>query len=181
MSATVALALCGSLRTGSLHAALLSAVAARAPHLRFVGGRLVPDLPLFRDDLDPVPAAVREFRLLAEAADVAIISSPEYLEAPSGVTTNALAWLAGCNALAGTPTLLMSASPGRTGGVRGLAGLLPAVLALGARPIDPVVVAHATDRIRPDGEVLDAGLDLRLQIAVDDLAAAVGAPAAAVS
>ncbi len=180
MSATVALAVCGSLRAGSLHAALLTALERRARRMRFVGAPLVPDLPLFRADLDPLPTAVVEFRMLAEAADVVVISSPEYLEAPSGVTTNALAWLAGSTALAGTPTLLMSASPGRTGGMRGLAGLLPAVLALGAQPVDPVVVAHATGRIRPDGEVLDSGLDLRLQIAIDELETALR-PAAIVT
>jgi len=35
--------------------------------------------------------------------------------------------------------------------------------------VDPVTVSHATGRILPDGQVLDVGLDLRLEIAVEQL------------
>ncbi len=70
---------------------------------------------------DSLPSAVREFRLLAEACDGAVIASPEYVHAPSGVTKNALDWLAGSTGLYGKPVLLLSASPGQTGGLRGLA------------------------------------------------------------
>ena len=167
-----ALAICGSLRQNSLHRGLLLAVADRAPGLRFVGADLVRDLPLFDADLDlpeRMPPAVREFRLLAEASQAAVIASPEYLYAPSGITKNALDWLAGSTALLGKPVLLLSASPGETGGMRGIAALMPTLVALDAELVDPVTVPHATDRILPDGRVLDVGLDLRLEIAVEQL------------
>jgi hypothetical protein len=32
-----------------------------------------------------------------------------------------------------------------------------------------VTVSHATGRIHPDGRVIDVGLDLRLEIAVEEL------------
>ncbi|MEZ5190504.1 MAG: hypothetical protein R2717_06345 [Schumannella sp.] len=35
--------------------------------------------------------------------------------------------------------------------------------------VDPVSVSQAPRRIRPDGEVTDVGLDLRLEIAVEQL------------
>ena len=137
-----------------------------------MGSELVRDLPLFDPDFDTaerLPAVAREFRLVAEASQAAVIASPEYLYAPSGITKNALDWLAGSTGLLGKPVLLLSASPGETGGIRGIAGLLPTLIALDAELVDPVTVSHATGRIRPDGRVLDAGLDLRLEIAVEQL------------
>lgn len=172
MVRTPVLAICGSLRLDSLHRGLLTAVADRAPLLQFVGTDLVRDLPLFDPDLDVpgrLPAAAREFRLLAESSQAAVIASPEYLYAPSGITKNALDWLAGSTGLLGKPVLLLSGSPGETGGMRGIAGLMPTLVALDAELVDPVTVSHATGRIRPDGEVLDVGLDLRLEIAVEQL------------
>ena len=166
------LAICGSLRQDSLHRGLLTAIAERGPALQLLGAELVRELPLFDADLDTadaVPGPVREFRLLAEACLGAVIASPEYLYAPSGITKNALDWLAGSTALMHKPVLLVSASPGETGGIRGLAALVPILGALDAVLVDPVTVAHAGGRLLPDGQVLDAGLDLRLQIAVEDL------------
>ena len=172
------LAICGSLREDSLHRALLTAVQQRAPRFQFVGAELVRHLPLMDPGLDrpdSLPAAVREFRLLAENCSAAVIASPEYVHAPSGVTKNALDWLAGSTGLYGKPVLLLSASPGQTGGLRGLAGLIPSLLALDALLVDPVSVSRAASRIHPDGEVLEVGLDLRLEIAVEQLADAITA------
>ena len=170
------LAICGSLREESLHRALLTAVQQRAPRFQFLGAGLVRQLPLMDPSLDrpdSLPSAVREFRLLAENCAAAVITSPEYVHAPSGVTKNALDWLAGSTGLYGKPVLLLSASPGQTGGLRGLAGLIPSLLALDALLVDPVSVSRAASRIRPDGEVTEVGLDLRLEIAVEQLADAI--------
>jgi chromate reductase len=172
MEPKTVLAICGSLRSDSLHVALLTAIAQRAPMLRFVGADLVRELPLYNPELDDephVPAAVREFRLLADAADGVVISSPEYLHAPSGVTKNALEWLVGSLSIVGKPALLMSASPGRTGGLRGLAALLPTMQLMDAMLVDPVSVSRAPLRITADGQVLDALLETRLQVAIDEL------------
>ena len=172
MERTPVLAICGSLRHDSLHRGLLTAVAERAPQLQFVGADLVRDLPLFDPDLDlpeRLPAVAREFRLVAEASQAAVIASPEYLYAPSGITKNALDWLAGSTGLLGKPVLMLSASPGETGGMRGIAGLIPTLIALDADLVDPVTISHATGRISSDGRVFDVGLDLRLEIAVEQL------------
>lgn len=177
------LAICGSLREDSLHRALLAAVRDRAPRFRFVGLDLVRELPLMDPSLDrpdSLPAVVREFRLLAEACAGAVIASPEYVHAPSGVTKNALDWLAGSTGLYGKPVLLLSASPGQTGGLRGLAGLIPTLLALDAQLVDPVSVSHAATRIQSDGTVTEVGLDLRLEIAVEQMQGAMRETSASV-
>ncbi|MFC0680021.1 NADPH-dependent FMN reductase [Lysobacter korlensis] len=175
MEPKTVLAICGSLRSDSLHFALLSALARRAPRLRLVGQELVRELPLYNPELDEwdrIPAPVREFRLLAGAAEAVVISSPEYLHAPSGVTKNALEWLVGSLGIVGKPALLMSASPGSTGGLRGLAGLLPTMQLMDSMLLDPLSVSRAPMRIRPNGDVLDPVLEARLQVAVDELMAA---------
>jgi NAD(P)H-dependent FMN reductase len=176
MLRTPVLAICGSLRADSLHRGLLRAIERRAPGLQLLGAELVAELPLLDPDLDTpdrMPTAAREFRLLAEACEAAVIASPEYVHAASGVTKNALDWLAGSTGLYGKPVLLMSASPGQTGGIRGLAALVPTLLALDATLVDPVSVSHAPVRVTADGEVLDAGLDLRLDIALEQLTEAI--------
>ena len=181
MAPTPVLAICGSLRSDSLHRAVLRAIEARAYGLQLLGAELVPQLPLLNPDLDTpdrMPTAVREFRLLAEACQGAIIASPEYVNAPSGVTKNALDWLVGSTGLYAKPVLLISASPGQTGGIRGLAALVPTLLAMDATLVDPVSISHAAGRILPDGEVRDAGLDLRLDIALEQLTEAMAVSAA---
>jgi NAD(P)H-dependent FMN reductase len=89
------------------------------------------------------------------------------------VTKNALDWLAGSTGLYGKPVLLMSTSPGQTGGIRGLAALVPTLLALDAVLVDPVSVSHGPARILPDGEVVEAGLDLRLDVALEQFCQAI--------
>src|SRR5690554_794939 len=170
MSRIPVLAICGSLRAVSLNRGLLQLAERVAPDLQFVGDELVAELPLFNPDLDAagVPASVREFRELARASRGAVIVSPEYVFASSGVTKNALDWLAGFGAFDGTPTLLMSASPGATGGIQGLVGLFPTLQSLGAVLLDPVSISRAESRIDPVGYALDPTVHQRVEFAMDD-------------
>jgi hypothetical protein len=48
-----------------------------------------------------------------------------------------------------------------------LATLVPTLLALDAVLVDPISVSRASARILPDGDVVEAGLDLRLDIALE--------------
>jgi chromate reductase len=173
------LAFCGSLRADSLNNVLLVIAKRIAPELQFVGGELVPFLPLFNPDLDAseegAPASVAEFRRLARASRGVIIASPEYVFAPSGVTKNALDWLSGTGALDDKPTLLMSASPGQTGGIHGLVGLIPTLQGLGAQLMDPISVSRAASRMDAAGNVLDPVVYQRIELAIDDLRAAIDA------
>lgn len=162
------LAVCGSLRANSLNRALLTAVEAMVPELRFVGDELVRELPLFNPDVEEFSLPVRQFREAAASARGVIIASPEYVYAASGVTKNALDWLVGSAGLMSKPTLVMSASPGHTGGLRGVASLIPTLDVLGAVLLDPVTVSRASVRIEPGGAIIDETLRQRLEIAIDD-------------
>lgn len=106
--------------------------------------------------------------------------SPEYVHGPSGVTKNALDWLVGSLGIVSKPVLLASASPGNTGGLRGLAGLLPTLQLLDAVLLDPITVSRAAVRVRPGGEVTDAALAARIANTVEELRFALGIQAAAV-
>ncbi|MCU1580327.1 MAG: NADPH-dependent reductase [Rhodoglobus sp.] len=173
MSRTPVLAFCGSLRAESLNLALLELAESLAPELHFVGSDLVRHLPLFNTELDAdTPASVRQFRDVARAARAVVIASPEYVHTPSGVTMNSLEWLMGTGALEGKPVLLMSASPGQTGGIRGLVGLFPPLQLLGGVLLDPVSISRAASRIDSSGGVLDPVVYQRVEFAVDELRAA---------
>ena len=50
---------------------------------------------------------------------------------------------------------------------------MPTLLALDAVLVDPVSVSRASVRILPDGEVVEAGLDLRLDIALEQFTQAI--------
>lgn len=165
---TAVLAICGSLRASSLNRALLTAVETMAPELRFVGDELVRELPLFNPDIEEFSLPVQLFREAAASARGVIIASPEYIYAASGVTKNALDWLVGSPGLMSKPTLVMSASPGHAGGLRGVASLIPTLDVLGAVLLDPVTVSRASARIEPGGAITDETLRQRLQIAIDD-------------
>lgn len=167
------LAFCGSLRAESLNLALLELAESLAPELHFVGSDLVRHLPLFNPELDlDTPASVRQFRDVAAAARAVVIASPEYVHTPSGITMNSLEWLMGTGALEGKPVLLMSASPGQTGGIRGLVGLFPMVQLLGGVLLDPVSISRAASRIDSSGGVLDPVVYQRVEFAVDELRSA---------
>ncbi|WP_349899793.1 NADPH-dependent FMN reductase [Parafrigoribacterium soli] len=162
------LAICGSLRASSLNRALLTAAEAMAPELRFVGDELVAQLPLFNQDIEEFSLQVQQFREAAAGARGVVIASPEYVFSASGVTKNALDWLVGSAGLMSKPTLVMSASPGHTGGLRGVAALIPTLDGVGAVLLDPLTVSRASARIRLNGEITDETLRQRLQIALDD-------------
>ncbi len=173
MSRTPVLAFCGSLRAESLNLALLDLAQKLAPDLHFVGSDLVRHLPLFNRELDEgTPVSVRQFRDVARAARAVVIASPEYVHTPSGVTMNSLEWLMGTGALEGKPVLLMSASPGQTGGIRGLVGLFPMLQQLGGVLLDPVSISRAASRIDSSGGVLDPVVYQRVEFAVDELRSA---------
>ncbi|MEJ5999833.1 NADPH-dependent FMN reductase [Paucibacter soli] len=107
------LALCGSLRAGSLHAQMLRQAQDLAPAgqpLRQASS--LGELPLFNPDLEARPPdAVRRLRDEVAAADGLLIASPEYAHGVSGTLKNALDWLVSFEPAAGMRVGLWSASP----------------------------------------------------------------------
>jgi len=173
MADRVVLGLCGSLRQGSLNAALLRLVQRVGTGITVVGGDVAGRLPLFNPDVEndegSWPASVREFRDLAARAEGVVVATPEYAHGPAGVTKNAIDWLVGSAGLAGKPTLLVSASPGQAGGMRAHAPLMPTLTLLGAVLVDCVVVSRAGSRTDAAGEYDDPSVVERMRLAVAEL------------
>jgi chromate reductase, NAD(P)H dehydrogenase (quinone) len=117
--------LCGSLRKGSFNRALLRAAGELAPEgLSLEEGPDLGGLPLYNADLDgeASPEPVRALRRVLREADGMILASPEYNYGIPGVVKNALDWAsrpAKDSPLSGLPTLLLGASGGGSGTMRG--------------------------------------------------------------
>lgn len=109
----------GSLRAGSFNRMLLAEAAAAFGSAHVVTADL--DLPLYNGDLEDAQGIPEKVQILTDqvqAADALIIATPEYNKGISGVLKNALDWLSrsGMGPFRDKPTVLMSATAGRTGG-----------------------------------------------------------------
>ncbi|WP_026118452.1 NADPH-dependent FMN reductase [Nocardiopsis salina] len=169
------LGICGSLRQKSYNSGLLRLAGRSSPGICVVGDELVGRLPLFNPDLDDgedLPAAAAEFRSCADESEGVIIVSPEYAHGPSGVTKNAMDWLIGSGGLAGKPTLLMSASPGQAGGMRGHLALIPTLTLMGSILVDSVTVSGAPARADAQGDFYDPTVLERVRLSMEELTTA---------
>jgi len=115
--------LLGSLRKGSLHAALARALPGLAPDgVSIQPLASVGDFPLYDADIqsEGFPAAVTAMAEAISKADGVIIVTPEYNYSVPGVLKNALDWLSRVPAapFAGKPVLIQTGSPGLVGGAR---------------------------------------------------------------
>jgi NAD(P)H-dependent FMN reductase len=169
------LGLCGSLRSGSLNAAVLRTAAEltlppRELHLDPGLGRL----PYFNADVEEtaLPEIVAELRATVGAADGLLIVTPEYAHGTSGVLKNALEWLVGGGEADGKPVALASASPTATGGDRARAWLAETLTVMGAQVIPrDLRIPQAMLKIT-DGRVTDEPTRAALAALLDDLAQA---------
>jgi NAD(P)H-dependent FMN reductase len=107
------LALCGSLRTASMNAALLRASARLAPSGVTVElFRGMAELPLFNPDLEAeLPPAVRRLHDALSGSDALLIASPEYAHGVTAVIKNALDWLVSYPPFVDKPVAIFNASP----------------------------------------------------------------------
>jgi chromate reductase len=109
------LTLAGSLRSGSSNAALLTAAAVLAPaNVTVAEYPALAALPAFNPDVDDAshltPSAVTHWRAALAAADMLLISSPEYAHGIPGALKNALDWVVGSGELVGKPVGVINAS-----------------------------------------------------------------------
>jgi len=165
----------GSLRAASFSTAILEGLAdALAGKAELTVFRL-NDVPLYNGDLDneTPPAGVTALREAIKAADGVIVATPEYNYATSGVLKNAIDWASrpyGKSAFAAKPALIVSSSPGTTGGVRAQYQVRDAVSAAGGRVVSypHVAIAEVHQKVK-EGKLVDkAALDFTLG-AVDAL------------
>lgn len=109
------LTVAGSLRAGSSNAALLAAAAQLAPSdLAVTAYRALGSLPAFNPDREEaavgLPTAVTHWRAALAAADMLLISTPEYAHGIPGAFKNALDWVVGSGELVGKPVGVINLS-----------------------------------------------------------------------
>jgi chromate reductase len=131
----------GSLRSGSLNAALLRAAADHAPASCPVDIVSIRDVPLYDGDVEArgVPATVAELKDRVAAADGLLLATPEYNQSLPGVFKNAIDWMTRPpsdirQVFGDCPVGIMGATTG-TGGTRlAQTAWLPVFRVLGLRP-----------------------------------------------
>ena len=109
------LTVAGSLRAGSSNAALLAAAALLAPaDLTVAAYRALGRLPAFNPDREEaavrLPTAVTRWKAALAAADMLLISTPEYAHGIPGALKNALDWVVGSGELVGKPVGVINLS-----------------------------------------------------------------------
>jgi chromate reductase, NAD(P)H dehydrogenase (quinone) len=129
------------------------------------GELAVPPLDTDLLESDGVPAGARRFGDLLTAADGFIIAAPEYNYSVSGVLKNLIDWTSRIRPwpFTGRHGLLLSASTGAVGGVRGLWALRVPLEGLGTHVYpDMFTLAHAETALTDEDEIADENLRRRL-------------------
>jgi len=168
--------LCGSLRRGSVNAAVLKTASRIVPPgMAITSYDEMRELPAFDpdDDRDPLPPPVAVLRRSLAAADAVLVCTPEYAGALPGAFKNLLDWTVGAPDMDGMPVAWINASglAAPTGGadahdsLRKVLGYLNAAIVEDACVRVPVARAMIGD----DGTVDDPGAREALRHALDAL------------
>lgn len=165
------LAFAGSLRTGSFNKKLarIAAAAAReaGAEVTFLDLKEYP-LPIYVEDLEReegLPENVVALKELFKTHDGLLISSPEYNSSISAALKNAIDWVtrpvpgeAPLVQFRGKTALLVSASPGALGGLRGLVHLRAILGNIGVLVLpDQLAIGRAFEAFDENDELLDSG------------------------
>lgn len=171
-------AFAGSSREGSYNRMLVRIAAAGA---REAGAQVevleLSDypMPMMNEDLERdkgMPERASEFKRKLLESDGFIISAPEYNSSITPLLKNALDWASRqeedgekpLTAFRGRYAVLMSASPGSLGGLRGLVPLRMMLGNLGVTVIpDSRSVSDAGNAFEPDGSLRDSKLSRRIE------------------
>ncbi|MBK6941721.1 MAG: NAD(P)H-dependent oxidoreductase [Planctomycetes bacterium] len=126
-------------------------------------------MPLFDEDLERTqgaPTSAQQWKAALKACDGMIIASPEYNSSVSAALKNAIDWASRPSpgepplaAFAGKIAVLMAASPGALGGLRGLVHLRAILgnIQMLVLP-DQRAIPKAHEAFAPDGALKDAKL-----------------------
>jgi chromate reductase len=136
---TTIVGIAGSLRRGSLNAALLRAAAGAMPSGSVLDQASIAGVPLYDGDVEAaqgLPPVVTSLKERIAAADGLLIVTPEYNNSIPGVLKNAIDWLSRPAAdiprvFGGRRVALIGASPGGFGTVLSQAAWLPVLKTLG--------------------------------------------------
>ncbi len=170
MSQVKVLAFAGSSRTGSFNKKLI-AIAAEGvkkagAEVNLLDLRDYP-LPHYDGDLEAqkgIPENAKKLRQLFVDHDGIAISSPEYNSSLSGLLKNTIDWISRPDgdvpplvAFKGKAAVLMAASPGGLGGLRGLVHLRAILGNIGVIVLpQQVAIPKAGDAFNDDGNLKDA-------------------------
>ena len=125
----------------------------------------VPPLDTDLLETDGVPEGARRFGDLLTETDGFVIAAPEYNYSVSGVLKNLIDWTSRIRPwpFTGRHGLLLSASPGQVGGLRGLWALRVPLEGLGSHVYpDMFGLAHADSAFTPSDDLADPGSRERL-------------------
>jgi len=175
------LAFSGSSRRDSVNRRLL----ARAVAIARSGGATVTELligqdllPLYDGDLEDahgLPAAASDIKAQFAQHDGLIIASPEYNGFFSPLLKNTIDWVSrpvagAASPFAGKTAMLLGASPGALGGIRGLPHLRLLLSNLGVTVAPGQMALGGADKaFAPDGSLSDAGQASMLDKCVADM------------
>ena len=123
-------------------------------------------LPMFDEDLEAEkgqPKEAKDFKKLMVEHQGFLLASPEYNSSISAVLKNMIDWVsrpvkgeAPLLAFNGKVAVIMSASPGGLGGLRGLVHIRSILSSLGVIVLpDQTAVSSAYDAFSPDGSLKD--------------------------
>jgi NAD(P)H-dependent FMN reductase len=131
-------------------------------------------MPLFDEDLEReagMPEAAAKLKALMVESDGFLIASPEYNSSITAVLKNAIDWVSrpvpnepSLVAFKGKTAVLMSASPGNLGGLRGLVHLRAILGNIGVLVLpDQFAVSKAYEAFDNDGTLKDAKQQVGVQ------------------
>lgn len=150
----------GSLRTGSAHRIVATAAAELAPEAVTLREVPIGDVPFYNQDIEDAGEhpAVAEMRAVVDAARGLLFITPEYNGSMPAVVKNAVDWLSrpyGSGAIAGKPTMIIAATPGRhdAAGVR--SALATSAAVAGAAVHEPTHGIASVTRMMEDGRLSD--------------------------
>lgn len=136
-------------------------------------------MPFYDADLEKegMPKNAKQFRDMILKSDAVIISSPQYNASIPGVLKNALDWASrdengqeSDEAFAGKKIVIMSASPGKKGGAKGLVHLRAVLKDCGGEVLEKQVSIPSADQAFDErGTLIEIALKQQLEQAVFQL------------
>lgn len=125
-------------------------------------------LPIFDEDLEAasgMPEAAKRLKAIFREHNGLIIASPEYNSSITAALKNAIDWVSRSeskdepvlSALSGKTAVVLSASPGGLGGLRGLAHLRAILGSIGMIVLpDQIAISKAYEAFTADGALADS-------------------------
>jgi NAD(P)H-dependent FMN reductase len=169
---TTIVGISGSLRTGSLNAALLRAAAGLMPEGSRLDIATIKGIPLYDGDVEAngIPPAVTALKDRIAAGDGLLLVTPEYNNSIPGVFKNAVDWLSRPSAdiprvFRNRPIAVIGASPGGFGTILSQNAWLPVLRTLGTHPWfgGRLLVSRADSVFNEAGELADVKVKEQLE------------------